>query len=207
MRVKTEAKRDAIVRAASEVFREMGFEGASMSEIAARAGGSKATLYGYFSSKEELFVAVIHGAAAAHFDPIFEALAKDTDDDLERALQRYGEKVLAVVSSQEITEAMRAVIAESGRSGIGRLFFEGGPSRGLEELAAFLELQMQRGRLRKADPRVAGRHLMALLDSESMMPRLLGIEGPLTRKELRESTRRAVQVFLGGYAPASDGAS
>ena len=97
MRVKTEAKRDAIVRAASEVFREMGFEGASMSEIAARAGGSKATLYGYFSSKEELFVAVIHGAAGAHFEPIFAALAKDSDD-LERVLQRYGEKIMAVVS-------------------------------------------------------------------------------------------------------------
>ena len=114
MRVKTEAKRDAIVRAASEVFREMGFEGASMSEIAARAGGSKATLYGYFSSKEELFVAVIHGAAGAHFEPIFAALAKDSDD-LERVLQRYGEKIMAVVSSQEIIEAMRAVIAATRR--------------------------------------------------------------------------------------------
>ena len=206
MRVKTEAKRDAIVRAASEVFREMGFEGASMSEIAARAGGSKATLYGYFSSKEELFVAVILGAAAAHFDPIFEALAKDSDD-LERVLQRYGEKILAVVCSQEITEAMRAVIAESGRSDIGRQFFEGGPKKGMLELAGFLERQMHKGQLRKADPQVAARHLSALLDSEVTMPLLLGIEGPPSRKALRETTRRAVQVFLAGYAPGSDKAS
>ncbi|CAN7780120.1 TetR/AcrR family transcriptional regulator [Variovorax sp. LjRoot84] len=206
MRVKTEAKRDAIVRAASEVFREMGFEGASMSEIAARAGGSKATLYGYFSSKEALFVAVILGAAETHFDPIFAALGKDSDD-LERVLQRYGEKIMVVVSSQEIIEAMRAVIAESGRSDIGRQFFEGGPKKGLLELAGFLEQQMQKGRLRKADPQVAARHLTALLDSEVTMPLLLGIEGPPSRKDLREATRRAVQVFLGGYAPVSDKAS
>lgn len=47
MRVRTEAKRDAIVEAASEVFLESGFEGASMAQIATLVGGSKATLYGY----------------------------------------------------------------------------------------------------------------------------------------------------------------
>ncbi|MBD9665508.1 TetR/AcrR family transcriptional regulator [Variovorax sp. VRV01] len=203
MRVKTEAKREAIVQVASEVFRELGFEGASMVEIAARVGGSRATLYGYFSSKEELFVAVIHASAKSHFDPIFTALAEEGDDELERVLQRFGEKVLAVVCSQEVIQAHRAVIAESGRSDIGRLFYEGGPKKGLAELAGFLEQQMRKGRLRKADPHVAAAHLTALLDSETVRPSLLGMQGPLTRKELREATRRAVQVFLGGYAPAS----
>lgn len=206
MRVKTEAKREAIVQVASEVFRELGFEGASMVEIAARVGGSKATLYGYFSSKEELFVAVIHASAKSHFDPIFTALAEEGDDDLERVLQRFGEKVLAVVCSQEVIQAHRAVIAESGRSDIGRLFYEGGPKKGLAELAGFLEQQMRKGRLRTADPSVAARHLLALLDSETVVPCLLGVQGALTRKELREATRRAVQVFLGGYASASKAA-
>lgn len=199
MRVKTEAKRDVIVRAASEVFMEMGFEGASMAEIAVRAGGSKATLYAYFHSKEELFVTVMHGTAMAHFEPIFAALAKDVDDP-EHALQRYGEKIMAVVCSQEIIEAQRAVIAESGRSDIGRKFFEGGPEKGLLGLANFLELQMQKGRLRKADPMVAALQLMALLGSETTMPLLLGIDGRPSRKDLREATRRALQTFLGGYA-------
>jgi AcrR family transcriptional regulator len=201
MRVKTEAKRDAIVQVAAEVFREMGFEGASMVEIAARVGGSRATLYGYFSSKEELFIAVTHGTARTHFAPIFAALGQEVDDDLEQVLQRFGEKVLAVVCQQEAIQARRAVIAESGRSDIGRLFYEGGPKKGLTELAGFLELQMQKGRLRKADPEVAARHLTALLDSETVTPCLLGLEGALSRKDLREATRRALQAFLGGYAP------
>ena len=47
---------------------------------------------------------------------------------------------------------------------------------------------------------------MALLHSETVTPSLLGIQGPLTRKELREATRRALQVFLGGYAPAGGAA-
>jgi AcrR family transcriptional regulator len=200
MRLKTEAKREAIVQAASEVFRELGFEGASMAEIAARLGGSKATLYGYFKSKEELFVAVILGTAETRFAPIFALLAEGRDEDMERALQRYGEDVLAIVCSQEIIQAQRAVIAESGRSDIGRQFFEGGPKKALLELAGFLELQMRKGRLRKANPLVAARHLHALLDSETTTPCLLGVEGPLSRRDLREATRRALQTFLGGYA-------
>jgi len=200
MRVKTEAKREAIVQVASEVFRELGFEGASMVEIAARVGGSRATLYGYFASKEELFVAAIHGSAKRHFDPIFTALAEEGEEDIERVLQRFGEKILAVVCSQEIIQAHRAVIAESGRSDIGRLFYEGGPKKGVAALADFLEQQMRKGRLRVADPGVAAQHLLSLLDSETVRPYLLGIRGPLTRKELRETTQRALQVFLGGYA-------
>ena len=60
MKTKTEAKRQAILKAAAEVFRKVGFERASMSEIRARIGGSKATLYNYFPSKEKLFFEVMY---------------------------------------------------------------------------------------------------------------------------------------------------
>ncbi len=202
MRVKTEAKRDAIVQAAAQVFRELGFEGASMAEIAARVGGSKATLYGYFSSKEELFVEVTHGTAKAHFAPIFAALVRDVDEDMAHTLQRFGEKFLTLVCSPESIQARRAIIAEAGRSHIGRQFFEGGPKKGLTELAQFLERQMDKGLLRKADPQVAARHLSALLDAETVTVCLFGLQESLSRKELREATRRALQAFLGGYAAA-----
>ena len=74
------------------------------------------------------------------------------------------------------------------------------PRKGVTAMAVFLARQMQKGRLRTADPVVAAHHLMSLLDSETVKPSLIGIQGPLTRKELRDATRRAVQVFLGGYA-------
>ena len=59
MRVKTDAKRQTILEAAAEVFRVQGFAGASMTAVAERAGGSKATLYRYFDSKEDVFIAVM----------------------------------------------------------------------------------------------------------------------------------------------------
>lgn len=54
-----EKRRQAIIEAASKVFMKKGLEGSTMEEIAAQAELSKATLYLYFTNKEELFLAVL----------------------------------------------------------------------------------------------------------------------------------------------------
>jgi AcrR family transcriptional regulator len=53
-----------MLRVAAEVFGERGYHGASMDEIAARAGISKPMLYSYFDSKQGLFAACGEAAAA-----------------------------------------------------------------------------------------------------------------------------------------------
>lgn len=54
---KTVEKRARILRAAVDVFGTVGFDAASMAEIAARAEVAKGTLYLYYASKEQLFEA------------------------------------------------------------------------------------------------------------------------------------------------------
>lgn len=56
--VKKEEKRAAILESASRLFREQGFLGCRMEEIAADAGTAVANLYVYFPSKLHLFYAV-----------------------------------------------------------------------------------------------------------------------------------------------------
>ena len=51
-------KRSMILRAASEVFGQKGYTGATMAEIAGKAGIAEATIYQYFKSKEQLLVSV-----------------------------------------------------------------------------------------------------------------------------------------------------
>src|SRR3569623_540307 len=55
-----EQRRQALVEAALEVFLEHGYERASIEEVMRRVGGgSKASLYSYFGSKEGLFWEVL----------------------------------------------------------------------------------------------------------------------------------------------------
>ncbi len=55
MKVRTKARREANVKTAAQLFQEMGYERATMNELAKRVDGSNATLYGYFLTKEALF--------------------------------------------------------------------------------------------------------------------------------------------------------
>jgi AcrR family transcriptional regulator len=49
--------RDVLIAAATEVFGQRGFEGASLEEIAETAGFTRGAIYKHFASKEELFFA------------------------------------------------------------------------------------------------------------------------------------------------------
>ena len=53
-RIGLEARRSLIVEAATQVFAEQGYQGASLREIARRADVTKAVLYDHFASKREL---------------------------------------------------------------------------------------------------------------------------------------------------------
>jgi AcrR family transcriptional regulator len=60
-----EARPQELLEAALALFVERGFAATRLEEIATRAGVSKGTLYLYFSSKEDLFKAVVRHTLAA----------------------------------------------------------------------------------------------------------------------------------------------
>lgn len=55
-------KENNIITAAEEVFGKVGFHNAKMEDIASAAGITKVTLYSYFQSKENLYMAIIYNA-------------------------------------------------------------------------------------------------------------------------------------------------
>jgi AcrR family transcriptional regulator len=199
MRVLTEAKHNEILKIASQVFTEMGYEGASMAEIATRVGGSRGTLYRYFPSKERLFLEVVLSTGRRHLEPVFVDL-EQSSGDITTALQRYGEKFLAFLCDPESLAAQRMVIAEAGRSDIGRRFHQAGPKTGLDLLAKYLSTKMEEGVLRRSDTSIAADHLVALLQAEIMPRCLMGLQGNVTRGQIKQVVKRAVAVFLAAYA-------
>lgn len=59
-----EDRRDQIVAAATEIFAELGYHAASISEIIRRVGIARGTFYLYFDSKHAVFDSILSGAMA-----------------------------------------------------------------------------------------------------------------------------------------------
>lgn len=199
MRVKSEAKRCAILQAAMASFLDKGFEACTMTDIAQRAGGSKATLYAYFDSKESLFSAVIGDLCAARFAEAFDNLR--FDGDLRQSLRDFSWSLMSTQLMPDLLAIRRRVLTAAEHSPIGRLFYQHGPLQGQGWLAQFLQGQMQAGRLRSGDPRAAGLYLLALVERDYLWRALLGALEPADLDDLRHHIDCAVDIFLTTYAP------
>ncbi|OYD83877.1 TetR/AcrR family transcriptional regulator [Azospirillum brasilense] len=203
MRKKTEAKREAILNAATQEFTERGYEGASMSAIVARLGGSKQTLYSYFPSKDDLFVEVMVRNISQHAASLQADMIDATDVAL--SLRGYGERYLKVRLSPEMISLARLVFGESGRSDVSRLLHQRGKMKVTDDIGKFLAAAMKEGRLCEADPTVVALHYMALLDAELFEPIVLRVREPATDDEIAAVVDRAVNVFVRAYGRPEGG--
>ncbi|NVD70354.1 TetR/AcrR family transcriptional regulator [Duganella sp. BJB1802] len=204
MKVRTEARRQAIVEAADALFQEAGYEGATMSEVAKRWGGSKVTLYGYFPSKEALFMAVVESCATGHLADATRELstAPMSLAGLEAALEHFGVRMLGVLANDKSALAVyRMVVAEAGRSDVGQLFYNAGPRTSVETLAAVLSGAMERGDIRRADPQVTAQQFLALLTAEADVRLYQRNPPPLSPQEIRAMVKRATEMFFAGATP------
>lgn len=76
-------RREEILEEATKLFAAKGYAHAKVDDIAARLGIAKGTIYRYFSTKRELFLAVADNAMTELQDSM-EAITSKIDDPLER---------------------------------------------------------------------------------------------------------------------------
>ena len=202
--MRTEARRESIVAAASGLFQEMGYERASMNELAKRLGGSKATLYGYFPSKEALFVAVVRASSTSHLSDAIEELRGEITGlaALESMLLQFAERMLQVLTNDKSAIAVyRMVIAEAGNSEVGELFRTAGPLEANAALAEVLARAMKRGELRKADPKLTAGQFTSLVVAETSSRVLERNPKPMSVAQIRKIAKRATDFFFNGMRP------
>lgn len=198
--MKKDTKKQAILDAAHGLFRTQGFEGTSISDITARFGGSRATVYNHFPSKEELFVECMTAALEDYITGVIVQL--DTAGaDPDAVLRDFGTRLLHLGASADMVAVRRLIIAEADRSGIGTLFFAK-LSALRTQVATLLSGFMRSGTLRAADAELAASQLRALLEAEIIEPMLLHVRRDSPDAErLAKAADRAVTTFMRAYAP------
>ncbi len=191
-------RRDRIVQVARDVFYEVGYAGASMSTISARLGGSKATLYAYFASKEELFEAIIReqcGEMAAIMQ------AHIGSDDLRQTLTYLARELLGTIMSDRAIRTIQLVIEESHRNpGLATLFHNVMESQGKGNMEALLQAAHNKGQIHAPDIPEATRVLKSLLFGDCHFKRVLNIVPEPDPEQLYRQIDLAIDVFMTYYA-------
>jgi TetR/AcrR family transcriptional regulator, mexJK operon transcriptional repressor len=192
------ARRAAFVAAGRDEFFSRGFAGAVMSNVAARVGGSKTTLWSYFPSKEDLFAAVVDDIVEKYG----QALSVDavSDEPIELILHRFGTAMMNTILSEPILNLHRLVTGEAGRfPQLGTLFYERGAKRGKAKLSLFIKRAMDKGELRQGDPDLATRHFAEMCKSGCFQHALLGMTDTVTPDAIASDISAATAVFMQAY--------
>ncbi|HUC16373.1 MAG TPA: TetR/AcrR family transcriptional regulator [Acetobacteraceae bacterium] len=195
----TPKQRD-IAEAATRLFMAQGYASVSMDAIARAAGVSKATLYAYFASKDQLFANLVGTACSrsgAHSVPFAEEQL-----DLRDTLTALADRALRFMLEPQSLAIYRVVIAECPRfPELGRAFFERISESSRQNLASWLKKQMEEGKLRRRDPVIAAQQFTGLLRTQLHMRALLGVDPPPSEDEIKVTVGEAVETFLRAYAP------
>jgi TetR/AcrR family transcriptional repressor of mexJK operon len=184
---------------ATEVFITEGFSTASTNEIARRANCSKTTLYSRFPTKEQLFLAVIERRMTAVFLQVTASLPNDAP--VEETLYTFGADLIRLALSQDQIALVRVITMESAKfPDLGRRFYELGPKRGEEAIAAYFTRQIERRRLAKEDAHQMAQHFMSLVTGGPVRWYVLGFNGSsLTKLAVQKHLSAAVQTFMKAY--------
>ena len=190
-------RRERIIQVARSVFYEVGYAGASMSMISARLGGSKATLYAYFNSKEELFEAIIHEQCVGMAE-LFEA--HTGSDDLRQSLTAMGRAVMAGVMSNQTIRTIQLVIEESHRNPhLAQMFHNVMQSQGQAGMAGLLQAAHDKGQIHAPNIAEATTVLKTLMFSDCHFKRIMNIAPEPTQEQLYRQIDLAVDVFMTYY--------
>ena len=198
-RPKDLAKRMAILRAATLLFLQDGFDRVSMDQVAAAAGVSKLTVYSHFGDKDGLFVEAVrahceHGMPAKLFEP-------RPNVPLKRRLTEIGTAFCAMVMSPEAIAGFRILCSpQAMASGLPVLAWEAGPRRVQQAFADLLERRIASGELDIDDPAMAATHFFTLLKGEPHACALIGVSCCKTLPSPKAHIASVVDLFLRAYA-------
>jgi len=196
------SKRRQILDGAHKVFMDLGFDGASMGEIARAAGVSKGTLYVYFADKSALFAAIVEdesleqGKVAFNFDP---------ERDVTTTLMEFGHAFIQILCRPGGGSSTRTVMAIAERMPeVGRRFYNNVIAHTIDQLAAYLEARTRLGELAIEDYPLAASQFMEMCKGSLFLPFIFQAAPAPSPERIAEVIGSATRVFLAGYQAKKD---
>jgi len=176
---------------------DLGFDGASMGEIARAAGVSKGTLYVYFADKNRLFEAIVEQEmldqqkVAFNFDP---------ERDVPTTLREFGQAYIELLCRPGGGSAIRTVMAIAERMPeVGRRYYEQSLEKTINRLADYLDVHVQAKELAIPDRQLAASQFMQMCQASLFLRFIFQAAPPPSAKRIAEVVESATRMFLAAY--------
>ena len=197
------SKRRQILDGARKVFMDLGFDGASMNEIARSAGVSKGTLYVYFADKNRLFEAIVEDEALEQGKVVFNF---DPARDAETTLREFGRAYMVLLCRPGGGSWIRTVMAIAERMPeVGRRYYANvlektdQPPRRLSQGA-----HVAPGDLAIDDCGLAASQFMEVCKASLFLPFVFQAAPAPSPERIDEVVDSATRMFLAAYRAKRD---
>jgi AcrR family transcriptional regulator len=191
------AKRRQILDGARKIFMDLGFDGASMNEIARSAGVSKGTLYVYFADKNRLFEAIVEAEALEQGKEVFNF---DPARDAETTLREFGRAYIQLLCRPGGGSSIRTVMAIAERMPeVGNRFYENVLEKTIHRFAEYLGARIGSGDLAIDDCRLASSQFMMMCQASLFLPFVFQAAPAPSPERIAQVVDSATRMFLAAY--------
>jgi AcrR family transcriptional regulator len=191
------SKRRQILDGARKVFMDLGFDGASMGEIARAATVSKGTLYVYFADKCALFEAILEEEALQHGQVVFNF---DPARDAETTLKEFGQAYVHLLCRPGGGSAIRTVMAIAERMpDVGRRYYARVLDKTINRLADYLRAHVAPGDFAIDDCDLAAAQFMEVCKASLFLPFVFQAAPAPSEERIAAVVDSATRMFLAAY--------
>ncbi len=190
-------KREEVLDIASENFRAKGYEGTSINVMAREAGISKESIYRYFGSKEDLFLAVVEREMALYRQAMLDTISHFEGKSLRDALFALAEATLRVASNER-TLALRRLVFHMAANGskVGSHYFSAGPDIAYQNLSQLFVYYKPESDF---DSDKLCRYFISMVLHRTMLARECGVLSELSPEEIGRRCLESVEDFLRAF--------
>jgi len=196
------SKRRQILDGARKVFMDLGFDGASMGEIARSAGVSKGTLYVYFADKSRLFEAIVEEEALEKGKVAFDL---NPGRDANTTLLEFGKTYIVMLCRPGGGSSIRTVMAIAERMpDVGRRYYASVLESIITRLAAYLEARVKAKELAIDDCQHAASQFMLLCQASLFLPFVFQAAPSPSPERIAQVVESATRMFRAAYEAKAD---
>jgi AcrR family transcriptional regulator len=196
-RLKPKAKEQEVLDVATEYFLQHGYRGASINAMARSSGISKESIYRYFSSKQQLFEAVIGRELIEYRRSLHRLDATLRSMDLRAALNTVAETILGIITTDRTQALRRLIFDEATRSPeVGQHYYKIGAAQAYTVLENVLETHTHQSDF---DIPTLARHFAGLLCWRITLERQCAVRGEPTAEEIAQLAATVVDDFMKAF--------